>query len=100
MSGLGHLEQIRAEFWWFPWPWVKNWLRQSVQTHLEELQVPSVQLLASLDRRNVAKTDCWYSEKEGAIDVKTHSEEERGGIKGSWEGPVMGEIVGVVTEPP
>lgn len=61
---------------------------------------PEVQLLASLDRRNLTKTDRWYSEKEEAIDVKTHSEEERGEKKESWEGPVMGEIVGVVTEPP
>lgn len=58
-----------------------------------------VQPLASHDRRKLTKTDCWYSEKEEAIDVKTHSEEEGGGEE-SWEGPVMGEIVGVVTEPP
>lgn len=60
-----------------------------MQIRLEECSL-LIQPLTSIDRRNLTKTGRWYSEKEEAIDVKTHSEEERGRKKGELGGSCNG----------
>lgn len=73
-SDLGHLKQIREKCWWFPWPWVKNLLRQSVETHLEECS-HEIKLLTSL---NITKTGCAVcTEKRIKCSTQKHIQKRR-----------------------
>lgn len=59
---------------------------------------PAIQVLTGLNRHNITKTDCTAgSEKRKKCTMAEKTEERK---KASWEGPVMGEIVGLFTEPP